>query len=395
MSDVNIRAIQTRERPAAADLVARVFSHGANRLYDSIYQHWMYAQPQNPHYSVNAYRGAFLGDGTLVSIARAEDFILRYGQARIRTGLISAVCTHPHHRQNGYAAAIVRDALTYATEQGNQMVLLQGIREYYDQFGFMSVWPKYTLTAPVDEARQLPQPLAIRQVERDHLPQMAHLYTRHWGGRVTFARDPATWVYRLRHGYGSAVVAVDTDERVRGYLWHDDSLSDRVEVVADTPEATSTLLAYDAARWREGAREMLEWAIPPDDVIIPYAQQWLPLTVSAHYDHSGGWMARVVDFAALLRSLLPEIRTQAQVLASDFDVRQLQMDVQSDSITLALANVDDSQCRLSLRDFVQLLFGSLRPTTLALRQPLTRDAMQLLDLLFPPRVASIAAWDWS
>lgn len=394
MTAILVRPLQAHERESAARLIADVFAKGDYSLRESIYNYWLNSLPLLASDKLANYRAAFDAQGQLLSLAHVTEAILHYGQAKIKVAGIAAVCTHPDYRQRGYSAAVLRDTLTYAAEQGAHMALLHGIRDYYDHFGFMPVWPKYIFQAPVEEALQLPMLLRLVEARTQHLPEMARLYQRHWGGRVTLSRKPDLWLWRLEKSYGSAVVALNEQNQVMGYLWHSDRLVARVEVLADTPEAVSTLLAFDARRWRQGEQATLQWAIPPDDVIIPYAQQLLPITVSAQYYHSGGWMARLVDSAALIQILLPEIRAQARFVWRDFDPKQLILQVHSDSVEIGLQNVPDSLCRLALRDFIQILFASLRPSTLALRQTLSPESIQLLELLFPPRIASIAAWDW-
>jgi hypothetical protein len=43
---------------------------------------------------------------------------------------------------------------------------------------------------------------------------------------------------------------------------------------------------------------------------------------------------------------------------------------------------------------MQVLFGSLRPAVLALRAQLSLPQVQLLETLFPARMAALAVWDW-
>jgi hypothetical protein len=224
---------------------------------------------------------------------------------------------------------------------------------------------------------------------------MAVLYEKHWGGRVCFERSPALWRWRMAYGRGESLVAVDSTGAVQGYLWQPtDDFSGRLEVLADSPEAVISFLSYSGKRSLEAGYDSFIWPVPPDDVIIPYAQQLLPITLSASYFPTEGWMARLIDSAKIVDELLPEIINQAKSQLRGFDETQLLLRVQPDGVDIAFRKEKNSQCRLSLRDFIQILFGSLRPETLAIRQPLSRDAVLMLESLFPPRVAALAAWDW-
>ena len=377
----------------AANLVASVFSSGANLLYDSIRTRWLNRIYTRPTENIVHYRGAFI-DNQLVSFARLIEFTLYYGDAALRVTGVANVCTHPDFRRLGFSAAVMRDALTHAAEHGAHLALLRTqLRGYYDRFGFMPVWATYGLQAPVAEAMNLYSPLQVRLAQPQDLAQIAQLYQKHWGSRVTFERNPPMWVWLTSNKHGRMLVASEFD-KVEGYLWHDDSLSNHVEIIADTPEATKALLAYDAKRWRQTNAPMLTWSLPPDDVIIPYLQHELPVKLTAEFLPNAGWMARLVDPSALVKTLLPEIIKQARLVAGEFDRHDLIFTMQSGSVQLGLNNVPETQCELSLRDFIQILFGSLRPYTLALRQNLSGESTQLLELLFPPRVASIGALDW-
>lgn len=393
VSELVTRPIRASEREQAANLVASIFGAGDVQRFNAIYHRFMSVLPQHPGDRLHHYHGVFQAD-RLVSFAHLTPEVLRYGNARLRVGGIGAVCTHPDVRGQGFAALVIRSALTYAAEQGIQLVLLNAIPDYYDRFGFMSVWPRYTLQAPVEAARALEQVLELRMAFPEDLPQVARLYKQHWQSRITFTRSPAVWRWRLASEPESLVLAVDAQDRVQGYIWHRNEFTERVEVVADTPEAVQTLLHYSGERWHYERYETLTWSIPPDDVVIPHAQQMLPITLQAHYAPRSGWMARLIDTSALLNALLPEIIAQATAAAPGFDPQQLIVQVESDGVTVGLKTQPQSRCRLSLRDFVQILFGSLRPSTLAVRQSLHRESIALLELLFPPRVAALGPWDW-
>jgi hypothetical protein len=235
----------------------------------------------------------------------------------------------------------------------------------------------------------------LRLATVQDLPTIAQLYEKHWGGRVCFERSHALWRWRMVYAQAETLLAVDNAGTIQGYLWQpQDDFTGRLEVVADSPEATMSFLAYSGRRSQAAGYESFVWPLPPDDVIIPYAQQLLPITLSASYFPSEGWMARLIDSARMVEELLPEIIAQTKMQLHGFDESQLLLRVQPDGVDIALRKEKASQCRLSLRDFIQILFGSLRPETLAIRQPLSREAVLMLQSLFPPRIAALAAWDW-
>lgn len=395
MSDFVVRAVQTDEILNAAELVASIFSQGNPDQQQRIYRNFSHIFPKRPTANPQPYRGAFYKN-KLVSFLYIPDFTLRYGRAALYVAGIGAVCTHENYRGRGYAAAVIKDTLTHAAEQGAHMVLLHSaIQNYFNRFGFSSVWPRYTLQAPTNIAAELAQPLQLRVAMPDDLPMMVRLYNQHWGTRVTVERNLALWRWRMQNSRGESAVAIDETGRIHGYIWHEPNmLSHRSEIVADNPDAIMTFLAYSGRLWQHKGHDTFIWSVPPDDIIIPYAQQILSITLQASYFPDSGWMARIIDSTALISELMPEIIAQAIATSSNFNPKNLILEVQPDAVEIGLSNNRASFCRLSLRDFIQILFGSLRPATLAMREPLHTDSIRLLETLFPPRIAALAAWDW-
>lgn len=395
MSELVVREIQAEEIGHAASLVAEILAGNDRQRYREIYEQYAKQLPGRPRIGQSCYRVAFRKQ-QMVSLAHTIDFSLRYGRAELKVVGLGMLCTHPRYRNRGYAGAVLKDTLTYAAEQGAHLLLLNGrLSGYFHQFGFSPVWARYTLQAPVNKASKLTQPLQLRVATPADLGVMAKLYDHFWGMRVTVERSPEIWRWLMDFGRGEAAVMVNQSGQIEGYLWHlPDDFSERNEVVAATPAALATALAYSGRRWQSAGHDVLTWSVPPDDVIVPHAQQMLPITLSASYFPSGGWMARVIDSNAMLNELMPEIIAQAKATSDDFNPRKLILSITPDGVTVGLKDNRDSHCHLSLRDFIQIVFGSLRPEALAIRQPLSRASVHLLGTLFPPRIAALAGWDW-
>lgn len=396
MSEFIIRSVKTDEYALLCDYVATIFAEDNPRQYERLLYYWLNRQPQKPGFKLEQCRVGVL-DGHIVTHALVHEHILSYGQARLRIGGIGAVFTLPDYQRRGYAAAVMRDALAYLAEQGAHLALLHGINHYYSRFGFNSVWPHYTMTVKSADAAQLDTPLYIREAEYDDVPQMAALYDKHWRGRVSFYRHHHYWLWRVIGDEPPAQVVVQLDGRVVGYMrgiFVGDRLAQlREEVVVDSPAAAMTFLAHHGRMATAQGIDELTWYVPPDDALITYARQWLPVTVSAHYQPHGGWMARVLDTNALVEQILPELIAQAQML-SPFNGADLRFDVTTDGISIGLRSQPDLRITLDQHDFVPLLFGSVRPTELAARDLVPPSAVPLLERLFPPRMAALGGWDW-
>jgi len=92
---------------------------------------------QAPDFHPDQLRGAFLGT-TYLGGYRILAFTVHMGPARLRIGGIGAVVTHPAYRHQGIAGALMRDAITYATQRQHAL-LLDGIPNFYAQFGYVNV----------------------------------------------------------------------------------------------------------------------------------------------------------------------------------------------------------------------------------------------------------------
>lgn len=395
MTDVNIRQLTPSENDRVANFVAGVLVGKASESYSTLYKRYADQLPTRPSTIDRLYRGVLSHQG-IISLIHTYDFTLRYGRASLNVVAISTLCTQAPFRNQGYASALLRDTLTYSAEQGAHLVLINSPLEgYFQRFGFSPVWATYTLQAPTEKAIRLKQSYQLRVATPADLPMMQKLYNHYWGLRVTAERSMASWRWRMQHARGEALVIIDKKHRIKGYIWHlADDFSGRNEVIATTPDAIATALAYSGRRWQAGGYPHLNWSVPPDDVIIPYAQQMLPITLTASFNPTGGWMARVIDLGALLSELLPEIVAQAHATYPQFEADALSISSIPDGIDIRMQNNPIAHARLSLRDFMQLVFGSLRPESLAVRQQYSSETLHLLRMLFPPRIASIAPWDW-
>ncbi len=391
MSNFVVRQAQPDEYRPAGYLVAQVY-HEDERERQQVFDFWVNQQPHEPGFDYAMHRVGLL-DAKVVSYAEVKPYTLRYGRAKLRVAGVGSVCTHPDYRRQGYAAAVLQDTLTYMAEQGVHLALLDGMRGYYDRFGFSPVWPYYSFETPAADAAKLPAPLTLREPTAQDVPWMARLYRQHWDGRVAFIRSPETWMWRVLHeDWRYIQVVEDTEGTLCGYIAGDDPTGAEIEVIADTPEAAMTILGDCARKCVEAGMDTVRWLMPPDDAVVAFARAWLPVTVSAEYLPDGDWMARLIDTRGVVHTLLPEMVAQASIADSHFDPEALHFDFQSDRVKIGLRGRETTVCRLNHQDFIQIMFGSLRPA--ALRSRLHADGVRLLEMLFPPRMAALGCWDW-
>lgn len=389
VTDLEIRPLQPDEIDAAGDLIARVFAEGDARRYERLLYHRVTLLPRRENFQLSDYRAGFLGD-ELVTVVRVDRRILGYGHAWLHTAGITDVATLSDYRRRGYSEAVVRDALTYIAESGAHLAFLRDPVGYYHRYGFSPVLPDYRLTFHVQDALQLRAALSVRDAQPEDAPALAKLYHQNWSGRVTFLRSQQHWQWLLTAGYHPIEVVCTPDGTVAGYIWQDAADDDRVEVVADSPDATAALMVRAARRAQSTGQTIIRWSIPPDDAIIACARLLLPVTLSADYYPRSGWMARPVNARGLVKRLLPELEAMQRYTG----VQSAASPVLKIHASTVEVGTGSDLIQLAHQDFIQILFGTLRPAMLAMQHRLDQHQVNVLEQLFPPRVAAIAPGDW-
>jgi predicted N-acetyltransferase YhbS len=397
MSELVVRGVQPAEYEQAIRLAAKTFGRGDADLERRMLCRWHNRQQGNaPDFDYRLHRVGLV-DGEVVAHVRLVPGILRYGRARLRVMGLSAVCTAPACRHRGYAAAVIQDALVVTTEHQAHLSLLNGIANYYDRFGFHAVWPHYYVEFAASDAAHLDSRLTVRPGQPEDIPHITALYEKHWGGRVSFVRSRAMWEWQVWDGTRSYFQVVkDADGQIYGYMAAYDPTHVMAEIVVDSPEAARAALAEAGRAFLAAGKATIQWLIPPDDALVTYARSWLGVTVKAGYHPTGGWQGRVMDARALVDAVRPELVVQAEAVRPDFNPAELVVEAAGTGITVGLRGQKASYTQLSYPDFTQLMFGSLRPDALAVRDgnALSLEALRLLELLFPPRLACLAGWDW-
>lgn len=392
MSKYVIHSSSNETFTKAGHLVAEVYSGDNVRLYERILHDWVANLPAKPGFSYDLCRIGVI-DGEVVAQVLIEKDTLYYGKAKLKVAMIGKVVTQHHHRHKGYSSALIADSLATVAEQGAHLAILNDLGGFYHNFGFSSVLPDTVLEIDSREAMEMPRPLRLRAATRDDLQDIMHLHQRHWEGRVTFRRSRDWWEWKFDASIDPVLVAITQANHIQGYLWRENN-GNQLEIVCDTLPATMTLLSFLGKRMQKIDEPLIQLLVPPDDTLLAFARQMMDVNVRAIYHYNSGWMARIINSTALLKALLPEIATHARTLIPNFNDRDLYLTSEADAVTLGLRNHPNYTIQLSHRDFIQVMFGSLRPESLALRDHLPTEMVQILEALFPPRIASIAPLNW-
>lgn len=385
-------------------------------------QRWQQASMQHPDFRPEQVRGVFQ-NGQFMGGYTIHERVLLMGAARISTGCIGAVVTHPDHRKKGVASALMRDAIDFARRERHALLLLDGIPNFYFRYGYTDMFD--VAMVEIDRSAILTQPPAkypVRPATIEDAPALLALYQRQFGGASgSFERSREVQAYRLRYAQTPPVVALSPQGAIEGYLIHgmNEELAQGREVAAENWDALLALLHYHAHLLDgDTAPKTLQYFLPPDASITRWmidtlevpdtsqwgspAQEWGVRSMAYHHRFTG-WMGRLTDFPLLMSAILPEFQARWQrSLARWNGVIELTVEgeicaLQFNDTHIQLADrYDAAAYRLELtpQALVQLLFGYRPLGHLSSGAHLSSEARAALAILFPVGHTWIPRSDW-
>jgi predicted N-acetyltransferase YhbS len=287
-------------------------------------QRWQHYLTNSPEFQPEQLRGAFRDDELLGGYLMYER-LLRMGAAAIPTGCIGIVVTHPAHRRQGVAAAMMQDAITFARSRGHALLLLDGIATFYHRYGYTDVLDLSVIDIKLPAVLAQPQsPYSVRLATSDDAEAVLALYQRHhYPYTGSFERSLQQQRYRL-YDY---ILALAPGGQACGYLHARDGTMGN-EMAADDWEAMLALLQHHAHSlgpdtFPATLRYRLPLASPMlrmlmDHLEVPDASHWRHpaeewVVKSETYHHrDAGWMARCVHLPTLMAAMLPQLQARWQ-----------------------------------------------------------------------------------
>ena len=373
---------------------------------------WQRSLLANPDYEPDFPQGAFLGE-QLVGGCIAYHPRIRIDSITLPTTGLGAVCTSPDFRRRGVARAILTAMTELARERGDALLLLDGIPDFYGQFGYVDVVdnPDHAI-----ERSAIPAPdsvaCSVRPATLADAPALLALYRRHYGDRPGgFARGLALAEHQVRFTQPdrAPAVAVDSAGELRGYLqfsW-ERRVSRASEVVAEDWDAAIALLRWHSSFVDEQSGEgepsrELFWPLPLDSQLCEMLGDRLPIRTEVRRQPNAGWMARPTSTRALLTAILPLLRDRAAGLDESAEVRFAVDGTEGEEplgaiVSLAgarLADADrlDGALRFAAGGFTQVVFGfrSVERLARVTDDPLPSRQRRALNVLFPREPVFIA-----
>lgn len=390
MSTIVIRPLAETERDAFYHLAVVTF--GGSENADQRAQGWRRSVENSPEYDPIQVRGAWRrGPGS------DEQFLggyidyertLAIGPARLPVGCIGAVVTHPDHRLQGVASALLNDAINLAQERRHALLLLDGIPNFYHRFGFAGVLSETGHAMKVADIQALPpSPYSVREATLADAGALLQLYHQEFDPFAgVFARTSAIQQYQLafRLSANPPLLAVDAAGEVKGYLLLPWAPAEPIsyEVAASDWDAASALLQHQTTLLaaNEPAPPTLTWQMPPGSATFFALADHIRLESTTYHLPAGDWMARIGHLPTFLHAILPHWRQRRQQ-SSRLWSGQLRFDLDQTPFCLAFDGSDihliehpcsdpaeGSLIRLTPQALVQLTFGS-RPAWRLASQP--------------------------
>ncbi len=425
-SAITVRPLETTaERDAFYWLSAQTFSSVQQDKERAIAGNRRYME-QAPGFDSRMLRGAFRGS-TFLGGYFIQERLLRIGKARLPTVCIGNVVAHPDYRLQGAATALMQDAIAYAREHKQTLLLLDGIARFYHRFGYIDMFDVTEQRISLASAwASLPSTYAVRPATLDDAALLLALYQQHYGSYVgSFERTLEQQRHQLAGRLltqNPPLLALGPDGQVSGYLlfpWgHDRTRA--IEVAANSLPAVIALLQYHA-RLLETSPEPpadLLWRVPSDLPAVYFlidhlsasetstsspSRSWSVQSQTYHHADTG-WLARPGSVRALAEAMLPEWRERWQQSAVrwagtlGFALENERFALELSQAGIRLLGQPPAQAHalfLTPQGFTQLLFG-YRPLAWALEQAGQRvpdDLLAALKALFPPVQTWIAGSD--
>jgi predicted N-acetyltransferase YhbS len=373
------------DRDEVVEFLARIFGPNYHDALVAQGFHFDHEPSLSPRNIVQA-RSA---QGELIGVIRlVERQILVEGVALAAAGL-SSVSVHPAWRRRGVSADLMNAAIRAATERGFDVSVLYGRRAvdgYYPRFGYHGI-------GRYGDLELLSRPEPVSSVEavplaREHVALGAEAYRRTYEALTgSVLRDRPVWAYllrRLRQPFcGQRVWVCREGGRDVGYL----VVADEKLVELAVPD--TCLPAVPGLLGRLGAASI---SVHPRHPFFIYCRTHWNTVLKERLALDGGYMARVLDGASLLKKLAPVLARRAAAAGAAGQVlRMLGVEVDLGSGRVSESAAADDISFEHAEKAVLLLLGVMAPQdVVGVRWP--RDKPWLARL-FPELYFHTSAWD--
>jgi predicted N-acetyltransferase YhbS len=343
-------------------------------------------------------------DGKIVTHAALIDKKMRVGSAAVRLCGVGGVSTHPKHRHEGCALAVMRDAIDFMKKKGYAVsMLFSGAHELYRKCGYEGAVPEFRAEIRVGRAKKAGGDGSTRKARLTDISAMSRLYELCNRNRTgSMLRPLKDWQISLKHG---TWLLAEKDGRAVAYArfnkrWSRGGKLRVDDCAAENGSAARTLMA---ALGRRAAREdfdVLDIMGPPDHPVISEA---VMLGGNFNWGRGEYQMMRIIDLGRLLSGIARELeqRLRASELAGGkltitfkTDIGSARLDINSGTVAVSSAPEGKRQgsvVKIPQKFLMQLVMG-YRPVAEVTEEDgvrMPKASRRLLEVLFPVGYAHV------
>ncbi|MCZ6680535.1 MAG: GNAT family N-acetyltransferase [Candidatus Poribacteria bacterium] len=242
---------------------------------------------------------------------------MRFGSALLRMGGIGGVGTNDEHRNQGFARHVMEDSTALMAEQGFDVAMLFGIRDFYPKFGYATTLPEVRVALNTADAREAVSSYRIRKFEMHDAPQVLALYAANNAERTGTVVRYADWQgFKMGSSFSeeaAAFVVLDETDGVIGYFVCDDTdkhctLSD---IGFQDRTVFDTIVHFLTDRADRIGAERIECSMPPDHPFAIFCRRYGCQT-SIRDPKNGGGMMRIINQSSTLKKITDELERRLQ-----------------------------------------------------------------------------------
>lgn len=378
-----------------SDLLSKVFSDSLG--YWNGMDKCLNGYIAKSNYDWKSSRIGFLND-ELISHYGIWDFRIRIGESRIRVGGVGAVGTHQHYRNHGYMVDTGNECMKAMIENGYDVSLLYGIKDFYERFGYCPAWASVNAYLPVSElSHELPKE-HLRKGPNKNRKDLAQLYNKENRSLTGTAVQPTFPVTNPFFG-------------CEGYVWRRNGKpSGFVYCVPGAGKLMVRLYAGEVSHVL-GALKQLCQQFNCGEICfqqihlrseIARAIRKYSCRFETQYSSTGEAMVRIINLRSTLEKIAPELSNRMQRCNSNWSGKLLIGDprekvvlqIEKQNVSVIEGDEADSSI-VGGEEIAQLILGSKDPWETVAHSGinLDGDASSVLAILFPSQDPGMSMWD--
>jgi predicted N-acetyltransferase YhbS len=284
--------------PEMLELVLKSFGNYFERR-DSA-RRWML---EGGFYSFPATRIGIM-DGKVVTHWGVFDYQMRVGAARLRTGGIGSVITHPDYRKRGLMDKTAWDCLEGLRRDGFDFSMLYGIQNFYEKFGYTRALSESDYTAALADLPATAKSPRFAEFPFERREDLERLFNRHHAQITGSAVRPTYLTWNLRGKQLLGLSWNDRRGRLAGYLAVEDKGS-RVDVLEAVGDGDSACAAAAFAA-RKFACDEIKFVCLAHESPLARRLRAGNMVERTVYFRNGMALARIIHLPRTLAKMEPE-----------------------------------------------------------------------------------------